>query len=235
ALLNGLAWIKSGMSTKFLVGGSEAPLTPFTVAQMKALKIYAKGSSTLSEGEGPCLALDLTKNKNTMILGEGASVACLEKGIHSNSLAIIEGFGYATEPLQHNISISSDALCFQRSLRMALGNLELDEVDAIVMHSPGTVKGDLSEYQAIEKVFGDKMPALTTNKWKIGHTFGASGMLSIEMAILMLQHQKFIGVPYLNYTSIPNEIRSVLINAVGFGGNAVSILLRRNEGMQKPR
>ncbi|MDO6493072.1 beta-ketoacyl synthase N-terminal-like domain-containing protein, partial [Cellulophaga sp. 2_MG-2023] len=44
SLLNGVAWVKSGMANKFLVGGSEAPLTPFTIAQMKALKIYARGT-----------------------------------------------------------------------------------------------------------------------------------------------------------------------------------------------
>ena len=42
ALINGIAWIQSGMADKFLVGGSEAPLTSFTIAQMKALHIYAK-------------------------------------------------------------------------------------------------------------------------------------------------------------------------------------------------
>jgi len=45
ALINGVAWLKSGMANKFLVGGSEAPLTPFTIAQMKAMRIYAKGNS----------------------------------------------------------------------------------------------------------------------------------------------------------------------------------------------
>jgi 3-oxoacyl-(acyl-carrier-protein) synthase len=65
---------------------------------------------------------------------------------------------------------------------------------------------------------------LTTNKWKVGHTFGASGMLSIEMAILMIQHQTFIGVPFVN-ESKPAKIMNVLVNSVGFGGNAVSILL----------
>ena len=42
ALLNGIAWLRAGMADKFLVGGSEAPLTDFTIAQMQALKIYAK-------------------------------------------------------------------------------------------------------------------------------------------------------------------------------------------------
>ncbi|ALM08689.1 beta-ketoacyl synthase [Sediminicola sp. YIK13] len=222
AVLNGMAWIKSGMTDKFMVGGSEAPLTPFTIAQMKALKIYSK------EQPGyPCRALDLEKTSNTMVLGEGASMLCMEQGKKDNALAVIEGIGYATEILQHNISISTEAECFQRSMRMALGNTDPDEVDVIVMHAPGTIKGDLSEKNAITKIFRNKMPLLTTNKWKIGHTFGASGMLSMELAILMLKQQQFIGVPYLDKKSTAQKINKVMVNAVGFGGNAVSILLSR--------
>lgn len=234
ALLNGVAWLRSGMADKFMVGGSEAPLTPFTIAQMQALKIYAP----LSRGERlsrqevgtniayPCRALDLDKSLNSMILGEGASIACLEPGLSEKSLALIEGVGYATEALEHNVSLSANAMCFQRSMRMALGKLSPEAVDVVVLHAPGTIKGDMAEYRAIQKVFGTRLPALTTNKWKIGHTFGASGMLSVELGVLMLQHQQFVSVPYLRSISQPpSTIYRVLINAVGFGGNAVSILL----------
>jgi 3-oxoacyl-(acyl-carrier-protein) synthase len=110
-------------------------------------------------------------------------------------------------------------------MKMAIGNTNLSEVDAIVMHAPGTIKGDLTEYKAIQKVFGDNLPLLTTNKWKIGHTFGASGMLSIEMAILMLQKQIFIGVPFAEAQFQKKPLKKIMVNAVGFGGNAVSVLL----------
>lgn len=220
AVLNGVAWLRSGMADKFLVGGSEAPLTDFTIGQMRALKIYSK-----SEEKYPNRALDLDKKQNTMILGEGAGVCCLEIGKKENALAYIEGIGYATEILEHNISISAEADCFQKSMKMALANTDLSEVDVIVMHAPGTIKGDLTEYRAIEKVFGTDLPLLTTNKWKIGHTFGASGILSMEMAILMMQHNQFIGVPFAEAQKQTKPIRKVLVNAVGFGGNAVSVLL----------
>lgn len=228
AMLNGIAWIQSGMVDKFLVGGSEAPLTPFTIAQMRALKIY---SSTITssgvENFFPCRAFDLDKKQNTMVLGEAASVACLEKENSGKTLARIIGIGYATEPLTHNVSISTAAVCFQDSMRMALNGLQSDNIDVVVMHAPGTVKGDLSEINAIKKVFCNKPPFLTTNKWKVGHTFGASGMLSVEMAILMLQKQKAISVPFAEKQESPKSIRNVLVNAVGFGGNAVSILLSK--------
>ncbi len=221
ALLNGVAWLQAGLCKTFLVGGSEAPLTPFTIAQMQALKIYAK-----TKTDYPCLALDLNKSKNTMILGEGAAMACLEQGLQSNTLAVITGIGYATEVLQHNVSLSTNGDCFVKSMTMALGKLNPDDIDVIVTHTPGTIKGDLSEINAINTVFCDKTPALTTNKWKFGHTLGASGMLSVELAVLMLQHQTFISTPYLN-TKQPEKLQHILVNAVGFGGNAVSILLSK--------
>ncbi|MBC5840678.1 beta-ketoacyl synthase [Flavobacterium sp. F-380] len=220
AVLNGVAWLKSGMVDKFLVGGSEAPLTDFTIAQMRALKIYSR-----SNEEYPNRALDLDKTQNTMILGEGAAVCCLEIGKKENALAFIEGIGYATEVLEHNISISAEATCFQKSMKMALKDTNLSDVDVIVMHAPGTIKGDLTEYKAIQKVFGESLPLLTTNKWKIGHTFGASGLLSLELAILMMQHNTFIGVPFTGAQKQDKSIKKVLVNAVGFGGNAVSVLL----------
>lgn len=221
AILNGIAWLQSGLSNTFLVGGSEAPLTPFTIAQMQALKIYAKGTNHY-----PCRALDLAKDKNTMVLGEGAAMACLEPGITSNALATITGIGYATEILKHNVSLSSNGDCFIKSMTMALGDLAPSEIDVIVTHTPGTIKGDRSEMNAIQTVFPDKTPALTTNKWKLGHTLGASGMLSVEMAVLMLQQQTFIPTPYLEIKQ-PNRLKNILVNAVGFGGNAVTILLSK--------
>lgn len=223
AVLNGVAWINSGMSEKFMVGATEAPNTAFTIAQMQAIKIYAD-----NVGEYPCKALNLKKNRNTMCLGEGAAVFCLEKGVYNNALAFVESVGYGSEKLSHNVSVTEDAECFQKSMNMAIKEIEENDIDIIVMHAPGTIKGDSSEMKAIEKVFGSNIPAITSNKWKIGHTLGTSGALSMELAILMLQNQEFIGIPYLSDLKSPNKIERIMVNAVGFGGNAVSIVLKRN-------
>lgn len=222
SLLNGVAWLQSGMSEKFMIGASEASLTDFTIAQMQALKVYSKEND-----EYPCKAFDLNKTKNTMVLGEGASVFCLENGSKENAIAFIEGVGYATEVLKHNTSVTTDAECFQKSMKMALGTISPDEIDAIVMHAPGTIKGDQSEINAIQKIFCNKTPFLTTNKWKLGHTFGASGLLSLELAVLMLQHQQIIEVPFAESQHTPKKLNKILVNAVGFGGNAVSVLITK--------
>lgn len=225
AMLNGIAWINSGMCDKFLVGGSEAPLTEFTIAQMQALKIYRKSSKS-DDISYPNQALNLNKSENTMILGEGATMVCLESGKSDKAVAEIIGYGYATEVLEHNASLSTNAICFQHSMAMALESSTADAIDLIITHTPGTIKGDQAEINAIYKIFEGNVPPLTTNKWKIGHSLGASGMLSIEMAILMLKNQQFIPIPYLEQ-EFPKQIRTIMVNAVGFGGNAVSIILSK--------
>jgi 3-oxoacyl-(acyl-carrier-protein) synthase len=221
AILNGIAWLGAGMAKKFLVGGSEAALTAFTIAQMKAMKIYALG-----ERDYPCRALDMKKTRNSMVLGEASGVVCIDRE-SENSLAKISGIGFASEKLQHSVSISQEAECLQKSMKMAVGEMSLEDIDVVVMHAPGTVKGDLAEVNAIKKVFGENMPSITSNKWKIGHTFGASGILSLELAVLMLHHQEFIEVPFSEISSPPKALRNILVNAVGFGGNAVSILVSK--------
>ncbi len=225
SVLNACAWIISGMCEKFVVGGSEAPLTPFTIAQMQALGICANDSSK----PFPCQSLNLNKKDNSMILGEGAAVICLQKGQVNGALASINGFGYANEVIHHNTSISSDAKCLQQSMKMALMNKDLSDVDVIITHSPGTMKGDLAEVEAIKAVFHNNIPAMTTNKWKLGHTLASSGLLSIELALLMIENQEFIPVPFIENQKFPKRINTILINAVGFGGNAVSILISKSE------
>lgn len=222
AIINAVAWLQAGMAEKFIAGGSEAALTPFTIAQMKAMKIYAS-----EDLDYPCRALDMDKKRNSMVLGEGAGVVCLQKD-PAGSIAKIIGIGYATEKLEHSVSISANAVCLQRSMKMAIGEMDPAEVDVVVMHAPGTIKGDRAELQAVKAVFGENLPAVTSNKWKLGHTFGASGILSLELAILMLEHQEFIPVPFSDISRSPSGIRNVLVNAVGFGGNAVSVLITKN-------
>ncbi|MBD1260325.1 hypothetical protein HZY62_06985 [Maribacter polysiphoniae] len=78
---------------------------------------------------------------------------------------------------------------------------------------------------AIDKIFYNKLPLLTTDKWKVGRTFGASGMLSLEFTLLMLRHNEFIDIPFGVEDKRPGKIRKVMVNAVGFGGNAISVLL----------
>ncbi len=221
ALLNACVWIESGRCDRFLAGGTEAPLTSFTFGQMNALRLCARPEPQ----EFPCRALDFEKSENTMVLGEGAAVFCLEKD-PENPLAWIVGLGFGTEETPSPAGISPQGNCLHDSMSRALQEAGFPEIDLVLTHSPGTVRGDRAEQAALDRVFGKAMPK-TNNKWMIGHTLGASGGLSLELGILMLQYQQLVGIPYLTPVSKTGPIRHLMINSVGFGGNAVSLIIRQ--------
>lgn len=220
AIANGIAWIKSGMSDRFLVGGAEAPLTPFTIGQMEALRIYGN-----SEDYYPCRPYnDL---KNTMVLGEAAVTIALDSDEGSCSY-FIKGLGYATEKIEHAASLSNDAECQRKAMEMAMNDFG-GSIDMVITHAPGTILGDRSELSALKDVFGKELPYYWSNKWKVGHTLGASGALSVQAAIDILDEQKIPTMPYLNESlkqkQPTNRIENILVNSVGFGGNAVSVIV----------
>ena len=216
SVANAVAWLESGMSESFLAGGSEAPLTNFTISQMKALGIYSN-----CRDEFPCKPLN--GKKNTMVLGEAAALFLLEKD--KKAKAYIKGIGFATEKISHAAGITQEGECLKKSMQMALNQCK-DGIDLILLHAPGTIKGDLAEQKAIQSLFGKKLPAMWSNKWKIGHTLGASGAMSMECAMYILEHQGIETLSQIHHLSPgKTEIKNILVNAVGFGGNAVSLIV----------
>lgn len=220
AIANAVAWLESGRYERFLAGATESPLTPFTIAQMQALRIYSNET-----GPYPCRPLDFSKTANTMVLGEGSACFCLERS-PENAKAYILGLGFGRESLRSATSIRSDGWCLQESMRRALLDAQLGTVDVIICHAPGTIKGDEAEMHAIREIFGESHPALVSNKWLLGHCLGASGCLSIELGLLMLQKGQIINSPFIeeNTNKMPQP-KTVMVNAVGFGGQAISVII----------
>jgi 3-oxoacyl-(acyl-carrier-protein) synthase len=166
-----------------------------------------------------------------MILGEAAACFLLSKE-DKNSLAKITGHGSAIEKLNSATSLTESGECLQDSMRQATQHIDLETVDAIITHAPGTIKGDKAEFTAIKAVFGDAYPYLCNNKWQLGHALGASGALNLKMGIEMLQSERLLKIPYLeeSFLNPRGDVRipkRILINATGFGGNAVSLLVER--------
>ena len=228
AIANGMAWLKAGMCKAFLCGGSEAPLTNFTIKQFQALGLYSKDI----ELPFPCMPLAAEETlKNRLVIGEGAAVFNLEKYENHQEkyiLARIKGLGFGFEKLSSSTSISSSGDGFEKSMLNAMDAAGINNLDAIIMHAPGTIQGDESELNAIYKVFGDLNPILLSNKWMIGHTFGASSTLSLELGIHILHNQEYSDFPYAaRVSSNSKEIKNIMINAAGFGGNYASIIISR--------
>jgi len=228
AFANGVAWLKAGLAKRFLVGGSEAPLTPFTVAQMKAIGIY----SQLSAPDSPCRPFN-KEGTNTFVLGEGAAVFALERmtaaelaDLPQEKVVTVASVGLGYEQSPSKTGLSADGQHFQKAMRNALAQafLSPEDVDAVVVHAPGTRAGDAAELAALETVFNGRLPAQYSNKTLLGHTLGASGGLSAELATLLLQ-ERVIYTSLFSGTSYPTKYKNIIINAAGFGGNSASILL----------
>jgi 3-oxoacyl-[acyl-carrier-protein] synthase II len=229
ALANGYAWLRSGLTDHFLAVGTEAPLTGFTIAQMAALGIYS-----VEKDEYPCKPCSLNEKKvNTFSLGEAAvAVALISKEKTIAGDIILAGMGTGSEIISHPASISAKGEAFQISMKKALENagLKPGQIDMIIPHSPGTFQGDLAEKNAIEMVFENHQAEVINHKFLTGHSLGASGLLSIELAYHILTKNIAFQFPYPSlYPAIkPSQKTAVLINSMGFGGNAVSIILTRN-------
>lgn len=222
SICNAFAWLKSGLSDTFICGGTESCISPFTLEMFDKMGIYSH--ETLPY---PSTPLYSKNTSNRMILGEGAGLFYLDTNAQG-ALAEIEGIGFASETLKHPADISEDGLAYQKSMTAACKDIPLQAVDYVLMHAPGTLKGDVSETQAIHTVFGKNQTNMFSTKYLYGHSLGASGALNIDFALRMFAHNIQPEFPYTtSCTNTPKEAKRILINASGFGGNAVSILLRK--------
>ncbi|MCC2545430.1 beta-ketoacyl-ACP reductase [Hymenobacter sp. BT175] len=235
AMGNALAWLRAGMADRFLAGGTEAPLTAFTLAQMQALGIYSPFAPT----DFPCRPG--AGKPSTFVLGEGAAVFALERrnrhelnvektgSATARPVYLLEAVGFGFEPVASKTGLSADGQHFQTAMRRALTQACCTpaDVDALVLHSPGTPAGDAAERAAIRAVFGKEAPALVSNKWQLGHTLGASGALSLDFALRILETQTWPAPPFATDLSAApvRPVRRVLVNAAGFGGNAAAALV----------
>lgn len=245
ALGLGLAWLRAGMGRRHLVGGAEAPLTDFTLAQMKALRIYSSDTEGAYPSR-PCAAN--VGRRNSMMLGEGAAVIAMETLDESElaarvsaatspscglprryPLARLLGAGFALESTATNTSLSREGEALRTAMRRALDDADRPTVDLVVTHTPGTALGDSAELAALRTVFGEdeRRPQLTSNKWLLGHTLGASGALSLELALGALQGERPPAYPWpvAFAQAAERPVRVAMVNSVGFGGNAASVLL----------
>jgi 3-oxoacyl-[acyl-carrier-protein] synthase II len=218
-LIQGSVWIKSGMAKSILVGASEFACSNFTQAQIKALKIATRHGPEVAY---PNEAFHLNKTGNTLTLGEGAVVAQL---VSEATEIKVAGIGYGLELIRNPTSVNDQGTGFQKAMLMALGQAGVASPDVIIAHAPGTIKGDQAEHQAILAVFGKNHPLSFSNKWKVGHTYGASSGLSLALGAWMLHNQTFACSPF-THGKEPKQLRNILINAMGFGGNVTSILLQ---------
>ena len=230
AIMLGARMIKSGQLDRVLVGGTDA-LTRFTLNGFNSLKIVSNE---------PCRPFD--QHRKGLNLGEGAAFLLLESDkslevSQNESLALVTGYGN-TNDSYHQTASSPEGTGATNAMKQALKIAKIKplEIDYINAHGTATPNNDQSEGTAFLNVFGKEIPQFGSTKSFTGHTLAAAGALEAVFSVLALKH-RFLP-PNLNFKTpieelgirpIPDlkkdiELKNVLSNSFGFGGNCTSLI-----------
>jgi 3-oxoacyl-[acyl-carrier-protein] synthase II len=224
---------------------ADASITPETIVRFSLLAALSMSNDPPEKAAKP-FSLD----RDGFVLGEGAAALVLESGCSAQArgrspLGFVTGVGESADTY-HLTRSTPDARAIIGAMRAALrdGAVGPDEIDHINAHGTGTPENDRMEYLAVKTIFGDRASCLpiSSNKSMIGHTMSAAG--AVEAVVSVLAMQNSVVPPTINYQNpdpelvldvVPNtarvcEIRHVLSNSFGFGGQNVCLLLSRGYG-----
>ncbi len=234
AIMMGARLIQSGKLDRVIVGGSDA-LSIFTVNGFNSLMILTDDVNT-----------PFDDNRKGLNLGEAAAYLVLEsdeqvKKNNKKVLAYLSGYGNANDAFHQTASSENGegaTLAMQKAFKIS--GLKILDIDYINAHGTATPNNDLSEGRAIENVFGNEVPLFSSTKPFTGHTLAAAASVEAVYSILALQNNmvfpnKNFKTPMKEFNLIPQttlvetEIRHVLSNSFGFGGNCSTLLFSKSK------
>ncbi len=107
-------------------------------------------------------------------------------------------------------------------------------------HGTGTIENDLAEGRALAKLFGPRLPPVSSTKRYFGHALAAAGAIEAIVCVLALERQRVpanLGLrradPQLPFEPVAHtraaELRIALSNSLGFGGNNCSLVIERGQ------
>lgn len=238
-ILNAANHIIRGEADVMLCGGSDAVIIPIGLGGFVACRALSQRNSDPSKASRPW---DI--DRDGFVMGEGAGVLLLEDLEHAKQRGAIiyaEFLGgsftcdayHMTEPHPEGTGI---ALCIEKALSQS--GVAREDVNYINAHATSTPAGDLKEYQALIRCFGDN-PELRVNSTKsmIGHLLGASGAVEAVAAVQAIRTgwihpninlenpEKGVDVNVLVGSKKERlDVKVALSNSFGFGGHNSSIL-----------
>lgn len=233
AIAQATKMIQYGLLDCAIAGGADA-LSLFTLNGFNSLKILS---------DEYCKPFD--QYRKGLNLGEGAGYIVLasEEMVHNSQkkpLAILSGYGNACDAF-HQTASSPDGQGAWLAMNEAITQCGIapEAIGYINMHGTATTNNDLTEGVAVRRIFDTAVPAFSSTKAYTGHTLAASGGIEAVFSVLALEHN--IGFPNLNFetpieeiglvpatslASLPN-LKHVLSNSFGFGGNNTSLIFSK--------
>lgn len=234
--------IQRGQADLMVTGGTEAPLTPLSVAGFCAMKALSTRNDDPVGASRPFEA-----GRDGFVIGEGAVILVLEEMRHAldrgaDILAEITGYGASCDAY-HISAPDPEGTGQTMAMRLALDDASLapEKVDYINAHGTSTPLGDKLETLSIKEVFGEHAGklAVSSTKSMTGHLLGSAG--SLEAAVCILSITRGIIPPTINLEQpdpecdldyVPNAARQktvdiALTNSFGFGGHNATLVIER--------
>ena len=233
SIFYGARLIKNNMLDVVVAGGTDA-LTKFTLNGFNTLMILDQEF---------CRPFD--ENRRGLNLGEGAGYVVLvsEKvadGLSKTPLCSLAGYCNANDAY-HQTASSPEGTGSYLAMQGALNRsgLTVSDIDYINLHGTGTQNNDTAEGTAIRRLFDPLYPKMSSTKSFTGHTLGASGGLEAVFSVLAIRENIIypnlrLQTPIKDFPFVPEttlsvnaNVRNVLSNSFGFGGNCSSLIFSK--------
>ena len=240
--------IRLGHADVLLTGGADADITPAGVGGFNSLHALSTRNDSPQTASRP-----FSKSRDGFVLGEGAACLILEDYEHAKArgakiYAEIVGIGM-TSDAYHMTAPDPEGKGAERVMRLAIkdAGVEPEQIDFVNTHGTSTPLGDVTEVNAIKRVFGEHVYEMNLDSTKsmTGHLIGATGAVE-ALACIMALKDGIIPPPLnhdpedvdenidyrINFTfdkAQKRDIHYALSNTFGFGGHNACLVFKKWE------
>jgi 3-oxoacyl-[acyl-carrier-protein] synthase II len=242
SLVNAYNRLQAGLADVVIAGGSEAAIHPLPIASFAAMQALSKRNDDPATASRP---YDITRDG--FVLGEGAAALVVETEEHALArgariYAELVG-GSITSDAYHITAPDPEGSAAARAMLETIRNAgaDLSDVVHINAHATSTPVGDIAEYNALRRVFGNLLEGIpvSATKASTGHLLGGAGAIEALFTVKALAERTL--PPTINLTeqdpAIPLDVvtspRSLasgdalaLSNSFGFGGHNAVVAFR---------
>jgi 3-oxoacyl-[acyl-carrier-protein] synthase II len=243
AIGDALDAIRLGRADVMVCGGTEAPVTPASVAGFAAMRALSTRNDDPGSASRPFDA-----ERDGFVIAEAAGVLVLEELEHARArkarvYAELAGYGVSSDA-NHVSDPDPIGTNGARAVRMALAdaNIEPEQVGYVNAHGTSTPIGDAAETRVLKLVFGDTLPErplISSTKGATGHALGAAGAIEAVFTVLALHHGVLpptinqavpdpeCDLDYLANAPRAEQVDVAISNSFGFGGHNSVLAFRR--------
>ena len=235
--------IRTGRADIVVAGGTEAAVHPLPIAGFAAMQALSTRNDDPAAASRP-----YDTGRDGFVLGEGAAVIVLESEEHAKArgariYAELASVGMSADA-HHITAPEPNGSGASRAMLYAVERADLAPTDILHInaHATSTPVGDVAEYNAIKRAFGDHTDnmSVTATKSMTGHLLGAAGALEAVITILSVHHRLVpatinldeqdpeipLNVVTGEHQTLPDGDIAALNNSFGFGGHNVALAVR---------